>query len=140
MSRDKTGVPSPMTKLRWSSPPREADPARTQRDRTARVIVTPDAERGRARALRRLRARVIDLRERHLAVQAHIARLILRSRTEVLRSKKDIGLRPVPRPNTTTVHDLRPVEAELARDLAKAWKAYRAAYRLTHNSEPPPVG
>lgn len=122
-----------MTKLKWANPPKESDPARVQRDRSARIIATPDAERGRARALKRLRARVVDLRERHLAIQADIARLILRS-------KKGVAARPVSRMHVTTVADLRPVEAELARELAQAWKAYRAAYRLKHSNEPPPVG
>lgn len=121
-----------MTKLRWSNPPKEADPARAQRDRAARVIATPDAERGRARALRRLRAKVEDLRARHLAIQAHIAKLLVRS-------KADARLRPIGQVNPATLRDLQPVEAELARELAKAWKDYRAAYRLAHRGEPPPI-
>lgn len=153
-----------MSRLRWSSPAREADPARVQRE-DGPVIVTSDSEEARkqqrarkkrkaAKALAAKKAKTLVVskaaasnqhdRRRLQELEAKLAGLRrqqadLRAKIEPLtvRSVKKGPLFFLPNESVTALRKLRPVEADLAKQVVAALASYREVYRRVHGRDPP---
>lgn len=120
-----------MTRLRWSSPPKEADPARVQRDSSA-VIIGSDSDEAvkRRRKKRKAKKKAADVGVQapsppHVQRGPTLASLLkeqakLKARIAALsvRSKKSAGLWLIPHENVLALRELRPREAELDTQIA----------------------
>lgn len=154
-----------MTRLRWSSPAKEADPARVQRD-SGPIIVTSDSEEARKRKLAKKKLKAANkARKARRAKKAPVAKLItsdpqphrhnlqqLEAKLTELRIKqaalqaqiapltvrvKKGPLMVLPTESVLALRKLRPIEAKLGQQVADTLASYRAAYRRVHGKPPP---